>query len=216
MGMAVLNHGIVFSIGKRNLQAVASTQSSSIVAARYANALIALSESAKVLDKVEADLRDFTAMIENSQDLATTIRSPLHGQESLTKAIMALANKAKFQDITKNFLGLLIQNRRLNIVTRVIKSFNAKLDERRGAMTVNIEVAQDLSTAQKKSLEAALKKAMGKDVAVIAHVKPEILGGMIVTIGSTMIDDSVRRKLERLKVSMGAISNENMKLKEVS
>ena len=193
-----------------------SNQASSIVSKRYANALIELAEEGKVLDKVEQDFQDLSAMIKDSDDLAFTIRSPLNNEKSLLNAVGALAEKAKFQAVTKNFLSVLVQNGRLNALPKIIEAFEKALDGRRGAITVDVEVAQDLTAAQKKELQAALSKAVGKDVAVNARVEPGILGGMVVTIGSYMIDDSVRRKLERLKVSMGSGANENVSLKEVS
>ena len=178
--------------------------------------MIELTEEGKTLDKVEADIQDLSAMINDSQDLAFTIRSSRNNENTLMNAINAIADKAKLQPVTKNFLGVLVQNGRLNALPNIVEAFQAALNVRRGAVAVDVDVAQDMSAAQKKELQAALSKAMGKDVAVNVHVKPDILGGMIVTIGSTMIDDSVRRKLERLRVSMGAGANENASLKEVS
>lgn len=191
---------------------------SSVVARRYANALVELAEETKKLDKVEKDLQDLKAMIYSSDDLRSAIRSPLYAEESMLKVVEALAGKAGFQDVTKNFLGLLVKNGRLSSLSKILDAFGAALDKRRGAIVVNVDVAQDLSAKQQKDLEAALSKAMGKDVAVTANVKPDLLGGMVVTVGSLMIDDSVRRKLERLKVSMGSGANENTvsNLSEVS
>ena len=194
----------------------ASKQTSSIVSKRYANALIELADDKKNLDKVEKDLSDLAGMIESSEELQFAIRSPLINEASMQKAVMAIADKAKLQDITKSFLGVLVQNGRIEELSNIIKAFNQILDKRRGAITVDVEVAQDLTAKQKKDLQTALSKAIGKDVAVNAKVEPSILGGMIVTIGSQMIDDSVRRKLERLKVSLGRGANENVGLKEVS
>ena len=193
-----------------------SKQASSIVSKRYANALIELAEEGKTLSKVEQDLQDLSAMIRDSDDLAFTIRSPLNNEAALLKAMNAVSDKAKFQDITKNFLSVLVQNRRLTALPKIIEAFEASLSGRRGGITVDVDVAQDLSAKQKEELQAALSKAIGKEVAINARVEPGILGGMIVTIGSYMIDDSVRRKLERLKVSMGSGANENISLKEVS
>ncbi|MCB9983419.1 MAG: F0F1 ATP synthase subunit delta [Rhodospirillales bacterium] len=195
-----------------------SSQASSVVSQRYARALIELAEESKKLDKVEKDLQDLKAMIESSDDLQTAIRSPLYSEQSLLNVVGALADKAKFQDITKNFLGLLVKNGRLGGLQKILDAFAGALDKRRGAIAVNVEVAQDLSAGQQKDLETALSKAIGKDVAVSASVKPDLLGGMVVTVGSLMIDDSVRRKLERLKVSMGSGANENTvsNLSEVS
>lgn len=194
----------------------ASNQTSSVVSERYANALIELAEESKKLDKIEKDINDLATMIQGSEDLAHTIRSPLNKEQSLLNAMFALADKAKLQDVTKSFLGVLVQNGRLPALPKIIESFNAALAKRRGAVSVDVQVAQDMTAKQKKDLEAALSKAIGKDVAVNARVEPGILGGMVVTVGSYMIDDSVRRKLERLQVSMGKQANENVTLKEVS
>lgn len=193
-----------------------SNQTSSVVSERYANALIELAEESKKLEKIEKDLKDLQAMIQGSEELAGAIRSPIHKEQSLLNVMFALADKAKLQDMTKSFLGVLVENGRLAALPGVIEAFNRMLDQRRGAVAVDVQVAQDLSAKQKKDLEAALSKAIGKDVAVNARVEPGILGGMIVTVGSYMIDDSVRRKLERLKVAMGKQANENVTLKEVS
>lgn len=193
-----------------------ASHGNSVVSLRYANALIELAEGGKMLDKVEKDLNDLRGMIDSSSELASLIRSPVTNKASTLKAVQALAEKAKFQDITKNFLGVLVENRRLGALEAIIKAANALFSERRGEITVDVAVAQDLSAAQKKELQDALSKAMKTDVAVNVTVKPDILGGMVVTIGSHMIDDSVARKLARLKAAMGAQANENVNLKEVS
>ena len=197
-----------------------SQQGFSIVSQRYANALIELAEEDKKLDKVEKDLRDLAAMIKDSDALASLILSPVNSKSSLQNAVDAIASKAKLQDITKNFLGVLVQNGRLNILPSIIRMFEKAQEQRRGSISVDVQVAQDMSAKQQKDLQAALSKAIGKDVAVNARVEPGILGGMIVTVGSHMIDDSVRRKLERLSVSVGSragasSANENVELKEV-
>ena len=183
---------------------------------RYANALIELAEEQKTLKDVEKDLSDLSAMIDGSEDLATLIDSPLNDSKAQTDAIVALTKKAKFKEITQSFLGVIAANGRLNVLPGIINAVNAQLEKRRGELTVDVQVAQDMSDKQKKALQDALSKAIGKDVAINARVEPDILGGIIVTVGSHMIDDSVRRKLERLKVSMGSGANENINLKEVS
>ena len=175
-----------------------------------------MAEEKKVLKDVEKDLGELSAMIGDSDDLAFLIDSPLNDTKSQTEAITAIAKKAKFAEITQSFLGVVAQNGRLELLRGIIKAVNAALDKRRGAVTVDVQVAQDMSAKQKKALEDALSKAIGKDVAINARVEPSILGGIIVTVGSHMIDDSVRRKLERLRVSMGSGANENISLKEVS
>ena len=195
---------------------MATSGQSSVIYSRYANALIELAEEKKVLKNVEKDLGELAAMIDDSADLASLIDSPLNDDKTQSEAIVAIAEKAKFNDITKSFLGVVALNGRLELLRGIIKAVNTALDKRRGAVTVDVQVAQDMSAKQQKALEDALSKAIGKDVAVNARVEPSILGGIIVTVGSHMIDDSVRRKLERLKVSMGSSANENISLKEVS
>ena len=148
-------------------------------------------------------------MIQESPELNAVLRSPILSQNALSKAMNAIADKAKFQDITKKFLGVLIANRRLNALAPIAAAFKEALAARKGEVTVDVQVAQDLTADQKKELQAALSKAMGAEVTVRATVEPSILGGMIVTVGSRMIDDSVRRKLEKLKVAMGGSANQN-------
>ncbi len=194
------------------------SQSSSVVATRYVRALIDLAHESKVLDKVEKDFADLAAMTEASTDLQYLIRSPLIVGEQQIAAVEALADKAKLQDLTKNFLRVLARNRRLSILESAFTAFREELSKRRGELAVTVQTAQDLSAKQLSSLQSVLKKQTGADVAINALVQPEILGGMIVTIGSHMIDDSVARKLDRLRHAMGSNSNENANstLSEVS
>ena len=193
-----------------------SAQSSGIVANRYVKALIDLAEESKAVKNVEKDFSDLAAMVESSEDLRHFVRSPLIPAEKQLSAVEALAKKAKLHKLTANFLSTLVANRRLNILEAAIEAFSSESAKRRGAVEVNVETAQDLSAKQLKALQDALKKGTGADVSLKAKVEPGILGGMVVTVGSQMIDDSVRGKLERLKQSMGARSNENVTLKEVS
>lgn len=180
---------------------------SSEVGKRYANALIELAEEAKALASVEADIKALQAMLQNSQDLYRITRSPLIDKKALAGAMHTIAEKAQFHNLTKNFIGVLVKNRRLPALDQIIAAFSKILSDRRGELNVNVQVAQDLTAAQKNELQAALSKAMGADVSVRATVEPSILGGMIVTVGSRMIDDSVRRKLDRLSSAVGVNQN---------
>lgn len=193
----------------------AAAQASSLVSARYAAALIEAAQGAKKLDKVGEDCAALGVMISQSEDLRLLIRSPLNGADRQQAALFALADKAKFQTVTRNFIGVLIRNRRLSILPSVLKAFQSEISRRRGEITVHVETAQDMSAAQAKALQDSLSKATGANVQIKARVEPSILGGMIVTVGSQMIDDSVRRKLERLKGAMSRRANEDVGLKEV-
>jgi F-type H+-transporting ATPase subunit delta len=169
-----------------------------------------LAEEAKTLEKIEVDLANLRSMVESSADLAAFIQSPLVSRVSQESALAALAEKAQFQPLTKNFLGVLAQNRRVNKIGDVIRAFFQELSRRRGEVVVNVKTAQDMSPAQIRALQDTLSKSMGAAVIINAKVEPSILGGMIVTVGSHMIDDSVARKLERLKAAMSRQSNENL------
>ncbi len=187
-----------------------AAKASSAVATRYAVALIDLAEDKKNLSKVEKDLQELRSMIESSDDLSVLIRSPLVGKAQQEKALAALATKAKFQDLTQNFLGTLAQNARLSALEGIIAAFHAEISRRRGEVNVQVQVAQDMSAKQKKSLQDTISKTVGSDVTLDVRVDPSILGGMIVTVGSQMIDDSVARKLERLQAAMSKQSNQNL------
>jgi F-type H+-transporting ATPase subunit delta len=195
---------------------VASAQNAShALTARYAGALIELAEDSGKSDKIERDLDALSAMIKSSADLRLFIASPSISRKDQVNAVNALADKAGFDKMTKNFLGVLVNNRRLGAIASITETFREELAKRRGEITVKVETAQDMTPAQLKSLQDALSKGMGRDVAIQAKVEPSIMGGMIVTVGSKMFDDSVRRKLERLKVSMGRQANQNSVSKAV-
>lgn len=191
-----------------------STKASSAVSSRYATALIDLSEKAGNLDKVEKDLGELRSMIEQSPDLSLLIHSPLINAVKAGTALAALAEKAGFQALTRNFLGVLGKNRRLQGLSAMIEAFYQELSRRRGEITVNVQTAQDMTPAQLAALQQSMSKSMGAEVSIRATVEPSILGGMIVTVGSQMIDDSVARKLERLKAAMSKQSNENITSKK--
>lgn len=191
-------------------------KSSYILTSRYAGALIDLAQETGKLDAVAKDLDSLSAMITNSPELSYLVTSAGMSQKSQIAGLTGIAEKAGFSPLTKNFLNVLIQNRRLSALPGIIASFQEETARRRGEVTVQVETAQDLTPAQLKSLQDALAKGMGRDVSIRAKVEPSILGGMIVTVGSRMIDDSVRRKLERLKAAMGRQANQNPSTKSHS
>ena len=188
---------------------MASKQTSGAAALRYATALVDIAGESKKIDSVEQDLRDLSAMIAASADLQTLIKSPLISRKEQQEAVQAIAKKAKFQDITANFLSLLAQNRRLDIVEAIANAVHEMMSKRRGEVNAKVQSAFKLSPAQEKALRESLEKAVGKAVAVQVEVDKDLIGGMVVTMGSQMIDDSVKRKLERLKIAMMTGANSN-------
>ena len=193
-----------------------SAKASHAVTSRYALALIELAQESNRIQQVERDLNELGAMIAASADLTTVISSPSLSRDQQAKAIMAIADKAKFDGLTRNFLGVLVKNRRLGAVQGISEAFRTELSRRRGEVAVEVQTAQDMSASQLESLQRAIAKGLGRDVALKAKVEPSILGGMIVTIGSKMIDDSGARKHERQKAARSRQSNQNSQtVKEV-
>jgi len=203
---------------------VSASNASSTVVTRYANALLDLAVDSKKADKILVDLTELGAMLDGSDDLAAIVISPLIDKSEQQKALLALADKAKFQDLTKNFLGLLAQKGRVSALSAVIRAYQREFAKAQGQISASVTTAQKLSAKQEKDLQASLCEMTGSDVVLDIQVDPSILGGMIVTIGSHMIDSSVSRKLVRLKNAMvsgaqaqaGLGANENPALKEAS
>jgi F-type H+-transporting ATPase subunit delta len=189
---------------------------SSVVLSRYAGALIDLAEKDKAVEKIQKDLADLRGMIDSSDDLNALIISPMISKSAQEKAINDIAAKAKLHKLTKNFLGVLVENRRLGALPGIINAYDKLVAKRSGQIEVSVETAEKLTAAQRKSVEKSISAALKTDIKLTEKVTPEIIGGMVVTIGSYMIDDSVRRKLERLNVALKGHSNQNIvNLKEV-
>lgn len=195
---------------------MASNKTSGVVAMRYASAFVDSAIESQKYDAIEKDLQEFAMMIAGSEDLKTFIKSPLISRLDQQEAITALAKKAKFQDITANFLALLAQNRRLSMIDSIIAAVTKDLAARRGEVAARVQTAFKLSPDQEKALQDALTKAVGKTVSVHLDVDESLIGGMVVTVGSQMIDDSIKRKLERLKIAMTSNANNNAPAKNVA
>ena len=195
---------------------MASNKTSGVVAMRYASAFVDSAIESQKYDAIEKDLQEFAMMIAGSEDLKTFIKSPLISRLDQQEAITALSKKAKFQDITANFLALLAQNRRLSMIDSIIAAVTKDLAARRGEVAARVQTAFKLSPDQEKALQDALTKAVGKTVSVHLDVDESLIGGMVVTVGSQMIDDSIKRKLERLKIAMTSNANNNAPAKNVA
>ncbi len=175
------------------------------LAARYASALYDLADDSGAIDAIADDLANLGALIEDSGDFARFIKSPVLTRDEQTKGIAAVAAKAGLNDTTTKFLGLVASNRRLFALPDMIKAYQDILAARRGQVTAEVTSAVDLSDGQSQSLADALKAAVGTTVAVTTKVDPSILGGLIVRVGSRMVDSSLKSKLQRLKLSMKGV-----------
>ena len=172
------------------------------MAGRYATALFELALESKKLKNVEADLSKFKGLLEGSADLRRLVRSPVFSAEDQQRAVAAIAKKAKISGITANFLELIAQNRRLFAVGDMIRAFSVLAAQHRGEVSANVTSANKLSADQTKALKASLKKAIGQDVQLTTHVDPALLGGLVVKVGSRMIDTSLKTKLDNLQYAM--------------
>jgi F-type H+-transporting ATPase subunit delta len=175
------------------------------LAERYATALLDLADARKELDEVAADLRSLTALIDESADLRRLIRSPVLKRDAQGQAVAALAERAGLSLLTRNFLGLLARNRRLFALPAMIRSFLATLARRRGEITAEVVAAEALTPAQHESLSEQLRKSAGQKVTIELRIDPTLLGGLVVKIGSRLVDASLKSKLHRLEMAMKGI-----------
>lgn len=175
------------------------------LAERYAAALFDLADERRILDEAAANLRQLKAMMTESVELSRLIRSPILSREEQGKAVVVLAERAGFAPLVRDFLAVVARNRRLFAVPAMIEAYLEKLAERRGEVTAEVAAAQALSTTQIDLLREQLRRSVGRQVAIDVRVDPGLIGGMIVKVGSRMIDGSIRSKLQRLQMAMKGI-----------
>ena len=187
---------------KKSVPVAAEDPSVSGVSGRYATALFELARDEKSIDAVRADLDRFEAMLADSADLKRLVRSPVFSADSQSKALAAVLNQAGISGIAANFLKVLTANRRLFVVSDVIRAFRALVARFKGEATADVTVAEQLNDKNLDALKAALKSVTGKDVALNVKVDPSIIGGLVVKLGSRMVDSSLRTKLNSIKHAM--------------
>jgi F-type H+-transporting ATPase subunit delta len=172
------------------------------VAERYAAALFDLAREETALDEVAGDLGSFARLMEESADLTRLVRSPVFTADEQTRAISAVLEKAGIGVLTSNFLKVVARNRRLFTVSDMIRSFRQMLAREKGELTAVVTSAEKLSEPQLAALAAALKETTGKDVVLDRRVDARLIGGLVIQLGSRMIDTSLRTKLNALKFAM--------------
>jgi F-type H+-transporting ATPase subunit delta len=181
---------------------VAENPSVSGVSGRYATALFELARDERSIDVVKADLDKFDAMLAESDDLKRLVRSPVFSSDAQLKALSAVLDKAGISGITANFLKVLTANRRLFAVDQVIRAFAALVAKFKGEAVAEVTAAEALSEKNLNALKAALKSVTGKDVSLNVKIDPSIIGGLVVKLGSRMVDSSLRTKLNSIKHAM--------------
>lgn len=169
---------------------------------RYATALFGLARESKAIDAVEASLATVKAALAESDDFRALAMSPLVSRTDAEKAIAATSKVMKLDAITTKFLGVLAQNRRLNQLPAIMRSFRGLASTFRGETTAEVTSAHPLSDAQVTELKQQLRQRIGRDVAVELAVDNTLLGGLVVRIGSQMIDSSIRTRLNTLAHKM--------------
>jgi F-type H+-transporting ATPase subunit delta len=173
------------------------------MAGRYGNALFELALDNKAVDAVKADLDRFDAMIAASPDLNRLVRSPVFDADSQLRALAAILAKAGIEGLAANFLRVITTNRRLFAVRDMIRAYRALVARYKGEVTAQVTVAEPLSDKNLDALKDTLKSVTGgKDIDFDVKVEPAIIGGLIVKVGSRMVDSSLRTKLNAIKFAM--------------
>ncbi len=172
------------------------------LAGRYATALFELARESKAVAAVEASLAKVQAALSDSADFAALTTNAAISRDAAKKAVAAIAKAMQLDPLTSKTLGVLAENRRLGETGAVAKAFATLAAAERGEMTAEVTSAHPLSADQIKAIAAKLKARVGRDVAINAKIDPAILGGLTVKIGSTLIDNSIRTRLNTLASAM--------------
>jgi len=172
------------------------------VAGRYATALFDLARDSNTIDAVRTDLDRFDALIAESPDLLRLVRSPVFSADEQLQALSAVLQRAGIGGLAEKFLRLVTSNRRLFAVRDMVKAFRTLVAEHKGETTAEVTVAEPLKDEHVVSLRAALKAVSGKDVDLAVKIDPAILGGLVVKVGSRMVDTSLRTKLNAIRHAM--------------
>ncbi|MFZ5615894.1 MAG: F0F1 ATP synthase subunit delta [Pseudomonadota bacterium] len=180
----------------------ASSPTASGAALRYAEAFFDLALEQNSLDRAEADLKTLGRLAETSADFRAFLTSPVYGADDKARAIAAIAEKAGVSQLTQDFLGVVAKNRRLFALEGILAAFAKRLADHRGEVSAEAIAAAPLSDDQTKRLRGEIERIVGKAVNLSVKVDQDLLGGMIVKVGSKMIDSSLKTKLNRLKSVM--------------
>jgi F-type H+-transporting ATPase subunit delta len=201
----LVNNLLIFLEYRRGLRVAEEAIGVSGLAGRYATALFDLAKEKGEIDGTEDDLIVLESMLDSSGDLNRLIRSPVIARDEQGRAMAAVVEKIGLGDLTKKFIGLLARNRRLFVLRRIIRSFVELSATGRGEVTAEVASAMSLSELQLSAIADQLSRAVGKNVVVRSRVDGNLLGGLVVKIGSRMVDNSLRSKLQRMKLVMKGV-----------
>ena len=172
-----------------------TANASPIIAARYASALFDIADERHTLDQIEGDLQTLKRLLADNADLRGALRNPMFSSHDQGKAVAEIGKAAGLSPVILSFLGVLARNRRLFALDAIADAFLAELARRRGQMSVDVTSAQPLTADQTHRLMEKLNQTLAAKVKVNAKVDPSLLGGLVVKIGSKLIDSSIRTKL---------------------
>jgi len=181
---------------------LAAEDQTSGMAGRYATALFDIARETSAIDAVQSDLDRFDALVAESADLSRLVRSPVFSANEQLQALSAVLDRVGIGGIAANFFKLVTTNRRLFAVRDMIKAFRALVSQYKGEATAEVTVAEQLKDEHIQALRAALKAVSGKNVDLNIKVDPAIIGGLVVKLGSRMVDTSLRTKLNAIKHAM--------------
>ena len=179
-----------------------SASISSGIASRYATAVFSLAKEDKKLKPLEADVDALDGALTRSADLRALVTSPLYSRKEMGQAILAVAKKMKLQTAMVNTLALMAEKRRLFILPGLLTALRARIADDKGEVTAEVTSAKALTKTQATSLAKTLKSQLGLDVKIKATVDDSLIGGLVVKVGSKMIDTSIRSKLNALQNTM--------------
>jgi F-type H+-transporting ATPase subunit delta len=172
------------------------------MAGRYATALFDLASETNTVDSVKADLERFDALVAGIGDLERLVRSPVFSADEQLHALSAVLDRTGIGGLAAQFLKLVTANRRLFAARQMIKGYRELVAKHKGEATAEVTVAEKLNDEHVEALRAALKSVSGKDVDLDIKIDPAIIGGLVVKLGSRMVDTSLRTKLNAIKHAM--------------
>jgi F-type H+-transporting ATPase subunit delta len=172
------------------------------MAGRYATALFELAHDTNAVDAVKTDLERFDALIAESADFARLVRSPVFSADQQLHALSAVLERTGISGLAAKFLKLVTTNRRLFAAADMVRGYRELVAKHKGEATAEVTVAEQLKDEHVEALRAALKAVSGKDVALDIKIDPAIIGGLVVKLGSRMVDTSLRTKLNAIKHAM--------------
>ena len=172
------------------------------LAGRYATAAFDLASEERAVETLSADLTSLRTALENSPDLARLVRSPIFSREDQARAMDAILAQAKATPLTRKLVLLLAHKRRLFMLADVIRAYEAVLARHRGEIAADVTAARQLTDDETAELRRVLKEKLGREPRLTMRVDPKLLGGLVLKVGSRMIDSSLRTKLDGLRAAM--------------